>query len=136
MVTVGGDREADEPVGRRHDAWRRAALDAEVATGRHEPDERSAKASLVVRLCRITAGTLVTLLGLAMLVLPGPGLVVIAGGLSILAVDVPFARRLLSAVHRRLPRDAGGEMPRWLQMAMGGGVAVGLSLSAAALLLT
>lgn len=125
---------ADEPVDERRDAWRLAAVAAEQATGRHEPDEPSARASLVVRISRISVGALVTLVGLVLLVLPGPGLVIVAGGLSILAIDVPFARRLLSSVRRRLPQDAAGATPRWLNLLMGGGVAVGLSLSVALLL--
>ena len=134
MATMSAERMADEPVDGRNDAWWLAAVEAEQATGRHEPDERSARASLVVRASRITVGSLVTLLGVVLLVLPGPGLVIIAGGLSILAIDVPFARRLLSRVRQRLPQDAAGATPRWLNLLMGGGVAVGLSLSVALLL--
>ena len=134
MVTMSAERMAEEPYEDRREAWRRAALDAERATGRHEPDDERARASLVVRFGRITAGAVVTLLGLALLVLPGPGLVIVAAGLSILAIDVPFARRLLHRVRRRLPQEADGTTPRWLMLSMGGGVAVGLSLSVAMLL--
>ncbi len=125
---------AEEPPDERREAWRRAALEAERETGRHEPDDAQAKASLVVRFGRISTGAVVTMLGLALLVLPGPGLVVVAAGLSILAVDVPFARRLLHKVRRRLPQDADGETPRWVFLMMGGGAVVGLSLSVAMLL--
>lgn len=45
------------------------------------------------------------LAGLAMLVLPGPGLPVLAAGLALLAIEFAWARRLLEAVRRRL-RDA------------------------------
>lgn len=133
MVTMSAERLAEEPPDPRRAAWRRAALDAEVATGRHEPDDRAARASIVVRASRISAGAIVTLLGLSLLVLPGPGLVIVAAGLSILAIDVPFARRLLQRVRRRLPQDADGGTPKWLLVTMGGGVAVGLSLSLALL---
>ena len=34
--------------------------------------------------------------GLAMLVLPGPGLLVLAAGMAVLAVEFPWARRMLS----------------------------------------
>ena len=51
------------------------------------------------------AGPLVILAGVAMLVLPGPGLVVIAAGFGLLAAEYPWARRLVVAgghVLRRL----------------------------------
>ena len=83
-----------------------------------------------MRVGRISAGTIVTLLGLSLLVLPGPGLVVVAAGLSILAIDVPFARRLLQNVRRRLPQDADGGTPTWLLITMGAGVVGGLAGSA------
>ena len=41
------------------------------------------------------AGPLVILAGVAMLVLPGPGLVVIAAGFGLLAAEYPWARRLV-----------------------------------------
>ena len=47
-----------------------------------------------------------------MLVLPGPGLVVLAIGLAILAQDVPFARRLLDRVRARIPSDAEGNISK------------------------
>jgi tellurite resistance protein TerC len=40
-------------------------------------------------------GATVVLIGVAMLVLPGPGVVVIAGGLAILATEFIWARRAL-----------------------------------------
>jgi len=40
-------------------------------------------------------GGTVVLIGVAMLVLPGPGLLVIAGGLAILATEFIWARRAL-----------------------------------------
>ena len=57
-------------------------------------------------------GTLLVLGGLALLVLPGPGLVVTFVGLVLLAEDVPFARRFRDRVRDRLPQDADGKMPR------------------------
>lgn len=134
MVTMSAERLAEEPPEGPASDWRRAALEAEQATGRREADDRAARASIVVRASRVSAGTIVTLLGLSLVVLPGPGLVMVAAGLSILAIDVPFARRLLQRVRRRLPQDPDGATPRWLLLTMGGGVAVGLSLSVALLL--
>lgn len=48
-----------------------------------------------MRIARIGAGTGLILVGLAMLVLPGPGLVSIAGGLSLLASEFTWARNTL-----------------------------------------
>jgi hypothetical protein len=45
--------------------------------------------------------------GVAMLVLPGPGLAVIALGLAVLATEYDWAARLLAGVRRRASRMAG-----------------------------
>jgi uncharacterized protein (TIGR02611 family) len=53
----------------------------------------------VVRRAAIAiVGTVVVLAGVAMLVLPGPGLLTIIGGLAILALEFPFARRWLERI--------------------------------------
>jgi uncharacterized protein (TIGR02611 family) len=57
-------------------------------------------------------GFVVTVFGIVLLPLPGPGWVVIAAGLSILAKDVAWADRLLRRVRRRLPRRADGKVRR------------------------
>ena len=51
-------------------------------------------------------GGVVILVGVVLLVLPGPGLLVIALGLAVLATEYPAARRLLDRVKARLPIDA------------------------------
>ena len=99
----------------RSERWRAiedAAIEAELETGVREPTTLAAKRSLVVRVGRMALGTLLLLGGLAMLVLPGPGLVVTFLGLVLLAEDVPFARRFRDRVKDRLPQDADGKMPR------------------------
>jgi uncharacterized protein (TIGR02611 family) len=48
------------------------------------------------------AGSAVALLGVVMLVTPGPGLVVIAAGLAILASEYVWARDLLHKVRERI----------------------------------
>lgn len=53
----------------------------------------------------VVGGTLV-LLGIAMLLLPGPALLVIPLGLSVLAIEFAWARRWLRHVRDRV-RDAG-----------------------------
>lgn len=101
--------------GARHERWRAiedAAIEAELETGVREPTTLAAKRSLVFRIGRMALGTLLVLGGLALLVLPGPGLVVTFVGLVLLAEDVPFARRFRDRVRDRLPQDADGKMPR------------------------
>lgn len=107
-----------------------AAIEAEIETGRHEETVEEAKRSLVRRALRIVAGTFVSAVGIALLVLPGPGLVVLAAGLAILAQDVPFARRLLDRVRERLPEGEDGQVSRpFLVVCCAGGVVfMGVSL--------
>jgi len=87
-----------------------AAIAAELETGRREDTLEQAKRHVLLRAARITAGIAVSLLGLVLMVLPGPGLVTLAIGLGILAQDVPFARRLLGKVRQRLPEGEDGNV--------------------------
>jgi len=48
-----------------------------------------------------TAGGVVTAAGLAMLVTPGPGIVVTLGGLGILGTEFPVARKALTGIRKR-----------------------------------
>ncbi|MDX1691235.1 MAG: PGPGW domain-containing protein [Acidimicrobiia bacterium] len=58
------------------------------------------------RVTTIVTGSAVTLVGVALLVLPGPGIVTIGVGLNILGREIPAARRLLDRVRRsRRDRD-------------------------------
>lgn len=56
----------------------------------------------VARVVRTVGGVLLLLAGAAMLVLPGPGLLVIAAGLALLAVDYHWAKRLLVRTRQRI----------------------------------
>jgi tellurite resistance protein TerC len=47
------------------------------------------------RIARIVVGSIVLLAGLLMLVLPGPALLVIPLGLTILAIDFPWAKAVM-----------------------------------------
>ena len=98
--------ELRDDLGRLEDA----AIRAEQATGRREETREEAQRGVVRRLARMTGGTLLCLLGLALLVLPGPGLVVLAMGLVLLSVDVPWAARMLERVRRRLPEGEDGQV--------------------------
>jgi uncharacterized protein (TIGR02611 family) len=55
----------------------------------------------MVRIARIGAGLGMVLLGILLLALPGPGILTIAGGLAILAVDFEWARNLLDWMKSR-----------------------------------
>ncbi|HEY3754372.1 MAG TPA: PGPGW domain-containing protein [Pseudonocardiaceae bacterium] len=72
-------------------------------------------ASRVRRIGRIAGGWALLAAGGAMLVLPGPGLLVIAGGLALLATEYTWAARLLGNVKQRLarlrPRKDDGSQP-------------------------
>lgn len=72
------------------------------------------------RLVVFVMGGTVLLVGIAMLVLPGPALVVIPIGLAILATEYAWARRLLRIVHETAEKgaDALTEHPltgRWFR---------------------
>ena len=90
-----------------------AAVAAELETGEREETVAEARAHIAVRVGRMTLGFVVLLLGAAMLVLPGPGVLAIAGGLFILAKDVAWADRLLQHLRRRVPGiPDDGKIPR------------------------
>lgn len=52
------------------------------------------------RIAITVIGATVVVLGIAMLVLPGPGLLTIVGGLAILSLEFAFARRWLDRIKR------------------------------------
>ena len=53
------------------------------------------------RLVKIAGGFVIIVAGIAMLVLPGPGIVAIAVGLALLAGEFTWARRLLDHLKSR-----------------------------------
>lgn len=62
--------------------------------------ERSPVRAVAVKVGVTLAGPLVIAAGVAMLVLPGPGLVVIALGMALLALEYDWARSLLALLGR------------------------------------
>jgi uncharacterized protein (TIGR02611 family) len=96
----------------RRERLAEAAIAAELATGRREPTVEAARSSIVVRLGRIAFGSTLLIVGLICLVLPGPGLLLIAGGLAVLARDIAWAERLLRYVRRKVPGVTEDEIPR------------------------
>jgi hypothetical protein len=57
----------------------------------------------VRRGCAAVAGGALLLAGLAMLVLPGPGLLAIGLGLAVLGTEFPWSKRLLDRASSPLP---------------------------------
>ena len=108
-----------------------AALEAEYATGDRERNQGQARRNIVLRLAIITAGTVITLAGLAALVLPGPGLVLILVGLGILAQEVPWAERLLAYARRKAKVDKVKAQPRWVKAVLWVFTALGIAAGAA-----
>jgi uncharacterized protein (TIGR02611 family) len=71
---------------------------------------RGTRIGRIVRRVAVTlAGLAVIAVGIVLLPLPGPGWLVIFGGLGILGTEYEWARRLLSAVRRQVTR-----WTRWL----------------------
>jgi uncharacterized protein (TIGR02611 family) len=60
-----------------------------------------------MRPLRIVGGFVLLGGGVLMLVTPGPGWLAIAGGLSLLAADFPWARHLLDRVKQRIEKLRG-----------------------------
>lgn len=59
-------------------------------------------AALVRRAALITAGSVLCAVGIVLLVLPGPGLLLIAAGLSLLATELVWARRAVLKAKARV----------------------------------
>lgn len=58
------------------------------------------------RVITLVVGSTILLIGLAMIFLPGPGILGIAAGLGVLATEFVWAKRMLVRV-RRKARDVG-----------------------------
>jgi uncharacterized protein (TIGR02611 family) len=74
--------------------------------GVRERRERHVERNRLLRIGFALFGFVVVLVGLAMLVLPGPGLLVIAVGLAILALEFAWAERLLERTVDRMEQAA------------------------------
>ena len=79
--------------------------------GVRERRERHLERNRLLRIGFALFGFLVVLAGVAMLVLPGPGLLVIALGLGILALEFAWAERLLERTVDRM-EDAADTVKR------------------------
>lgn len=122
------DPAADHPVAdvgeptppEHHSALVEAAIEAEFETGEREPSVAAAERHILFRLARMTTGFVVLGLGFAAIPLPGPGWLIVAVGLGILARDFVWAERTLNIVRKRLPQDADGRIPAktWVMIAV------------------
>lgn len=111
------ERKAAERVEKR-ERLVEAAIQAELATGTQEVTLEQAKRHVLVRLGTIVVGFVVLLGGLAMMILPGPGIVGILAGLGILSRELPWAERVMEYVKKRAKLDELKEQPRWVQVVM------------------
>ena len=75
-----------------------------------ERRERHRQRSRIVRAAVALAGFVVVLAGLAMIPLPGPGLLIVAAGLAILALEFAWAERWLERTIEQV--DAAGDKVR------------------------
>jgi uncharacterized protein (TIGR02611 family) len=92
--------------------------------------ERHLERSRIVRVGFVIGGFTVLLAGVAMLVLPGPGFIVIAVALAILSLEFAWAGRLLekALVHAERARESARRTSRAERVAVA--VAVGLAVAA------
>lgn len=96
--------------------------------------ERHLARGRLYRLVFAVAGFTVLFAGLAMLVLPGPGLLVIVIGLTILALEFAWAERMLERTIDRMERarQVTKEASRWQKIFGGLAIAAGLGAAIAA----
>ena len=122
------ERERDEAQRDEHsanhherlDLLREAAYQAEYATGEREDSEEQARRHIIIRVGTIVVGSIVLLIGLAMTVLPGPGILGVLAGLGILSRELPWAERMVEYVKKRAKIEQLRQQPQWVQVAMWG----------------
>jgi len=74
--------------------------------GLRDRRERHRERSRIVRAAVVLAGFVVVLAGLAMIPLPGPGLLVTAVGLAVLALEFVWAERMLERTLDRMTKTS------------------------------
>lgn len=107
------DRESFDINHDGREDFRDAAILAELDTGHREETVDQAWHHALVRIGRMIAGFAILLSGIAMLVLPGPGVVAMAAGLVILSRDFMWADRALRYLRKRTPGlEEEGPIPK------------------------
>jgi Putative transmembrane protein (PGPGW) len=71
-------------------------------------------------------GWMLVVAGIAALVLPGPGLLMLAGGLVVLSQEYEWAERRLEPIKVRALRGAAESVENWLRITMSVTLALGL----------
>jgi hypothetical protein len=71
-------------------------------------------------------GWLLVVAGLAALVLPGPGLLLLFGGMALLATQYEWAERRLEPIRRGALKTASDSVKSWFRIASSAGFSVGL----------
>jgi chromate transport protein ChrA len=61
----------------------------------------------MIRLARVLGGFILIIAGLAMLVLPGPGILTILGGLALIGQEFAWAQRIVDAVKSKIATVLG-----------------------------
>lgn len=110
-----------------------AAIEAEMDTGYRELSDKAARSNVFIRLARITLGFVLIIAGVIMLIIPGPGLVAIAGGLALWSRDFVWAERTLRYVRKKapgIPEDGSIPARTWVSM----GIIMGCALAASIVL--
>jgi uncharacterized protein (TIGR02611 family) len=112
-----GDLDGDGRLDRheRIELLKEAAIQAEYATGRHEETEAQAKRHVAIRIGTIVVGFIVLIAGLAMLVLPGQGIITVIIGLTILSRELPWAERMLEYAKKKAKVDELKHQPVWVK---------------------
>lgn len=78
------------------------------------------------RVLRETATWLLVVLGIAALVLPGPGLLMMCGGLTMLARHHAWAERRLGPVRRRALQGAAHSVATWPRIVLSASLALAI----------
>jgi uncharacterized protein (TIGR02611 family) len=127
-----GDLDGDGHLDRheRLALLREAAIAAEYATGEQEETEEQARRHVVIRVGTIVVGFVVLIAGLAMLVLPGQGILTVIAGLAILSRELPWAERVLEYAKKRAKLDELKEQPVWVKAAVWGCTIAAIAASA------
>jgi uncharacterized protein (TIGR02611 family) len=129
------EREADrharaEERAERRALLREAAIQAEYATGRQEETEEEARRHVVIRVGTIVVGFVILIAGLAMLVLPGQGIITVIIGLTILARELPWAERMLEYAKKKAKLDELKHQPVWVKAVAWGFTILAIAASA------
>ncbi|WP_426573162.1 PGPGW domain-containing protein [Aquihabitans sp. McL0605] len=124
---AASDEPVDEPG--RLGRLREAAIAAEYATGRQEDTEEEARRHVIIRVGTIVVGFIVLIAGLAMLVLPGQGIITVIIGLTILARELPWAERVLEYAKKKAKLDELKHQPVWIKVVAWGFTVVAIAAS-------